>query len=297
MNGKIITTEEFIKKSIEIHNNEYEYNKVVYKNLKTKVCIKCKIHGEFWQSADSHLLGFKCSKCSGNCKLTQKNFIERSEILHNFKYDYSLVQYKNIKSKIVIICPTHGEFEQLPSSHLNKKGCLKCGRISRNSKSTLNTETFIKRSKLTHGNKYDYSFSIYEKCTKKVKIICPEHGLFEQTPTLHYKCGCLQCGNKLTSFKNDNWIKKAKGRCGIFYIIKCWNKNEEFYKCGITFNSIEKRYNTNESMPYNYKIVNKIESKDLKYIWELEKIILKFNKINHYAPKINFNGSKYECFI
>lgn len=55
-----------------------------------------------------------------------KEFIEKGTQLHNDKYDYSKVEYINSRTKVKIICPVHGEFEQLPSSHLQGNGCPKC---------------------------------------------------------------------------------------------------------------------------------------------------------------------------
>ena len=53
---KAFNTELFIEKAKEIHGNKYDYSKVVYVNNKTKVCIICPIHGEFWQCPSSHML-------------------------------------------------------------------------------------------------------------------------------------------------------------------------------------------------------------------------------------------------
>jgi len=55
------------------------------------------------------------------------NFVEKANKIHNNKYDYSLVEYINSKSKIKIICPIHGVFEQTPAKHLMGRGCQKCG--------------------------------------------------------------------------------------------------------------------------------------------------------------------------
>ena len=55
-------------------------------------------------------------------------FIEKAKIVHGNKYDYSLIEYKNNYTKIKIICPIHGIFEQIPYAHTsNKSGCPKCG--------------------------------------------------------------------------------------------------------------------------------------------------------------------------
>lgn len=59
---------------------------------------------------------------------TQK-FIEKSKELFGDKFDYSKVEFKSTKKKVIIICPKHGEFEQTPESHLKSKcGCPKCVR-------------------------------------------------------------------------------------------------------------------------------------------------------------------------
>jgi very-short-patch-repair endonuclease len=122
-------------------------------------------------------------------KLTQEEFIKKSYLKHNNKFDYNLVNYTNARSKVKIICPYHGEFEQTPKNHLQGYGCIKCGGTF---KSTL--ENFIKRSRIVHNNKYDYSETIYTNKRTKLKIKCPLHGIFLQTPDNHlHSAGCPIC--------------------------------------------------------------------------------------------------------
>lgn len=77
-------------------------------------------------------------------------------------------------------------------------------------------EDFIKRAKEVHGDKYDYSKSVYKNCDEKLIIICPIHGEFEQTPTNHYYGkGCRKCareiaGDKIRVLTTDEFIKRAK---------------------------------------------------------------------------------------
>ena len=60
-------------------------------------------------------------------KITSEEFINRSILIHNNKFDYSKVEYQSTKKKVIIICPIHGEFEQSPETHLKSKcGCPKC---------------------------------------------------------------------------------------------------------------------------------------------------------------------------
>jgi len=122
-------------------------------------------------------------------KLTTEEFIQKAHKVHGNKFDYSKVIYVNNHTKVCIICPLHGEFYQTPNHHLRERGCDKCGGTF-----TLTTESFIEKSKQVHGNKYDYSKTIYKGCFEKVYIICPEHGEFWQAPHSHLrKQGCSKC--------------------------------------------------------------------------------------------------------
>ena len=129
--GLYCTTKEFIEKAKEIHGDKYDYSKVEYIDSKTKVCIICPEHGEFWQNPNSHLSGRGCSNCVSK-KLhdvfskTTEEFIEKAREIHGDKYDYSKVEYVNAKTKVCIICPEHGEFWQTPDSHLRGSGCIHC---------------------------------------------------------------------------------------------------------------------------------------------------------------------------
>lgn len=121
-----ITTQEFIEKSLKIHSGKYDYSKVEYINNRTKVCIICPEHGEFWQSPNMHLNGQGCPKCSKVYKGDTKYFIDNANKVHGDKYDYSKTEYVKMKKEVCIICPEHGEFWQLPYLHLKGCGCSKC---------------------------------------------------------------------------------------------------------------------------------------------------------------------------
>lgn len=120
-----LTTERFIRKAKELYGDKYDYSKAEYKGSNTKLCIICPEHGEFWQTPSGHMLGQGCPICAGRYMDT-KLFIERSTEVHNGKYDYSLVDYKGATEKVKIICPRHGIFEQVASSHPWGNGCPIC---------------------------------------------------------------------------------------------------------------------------------------------------------------------------
>lgn len=231
-------------------------------------------------------------------KLNTETFIKKASLMHNDLYNYSASEYKNIRSKIKIICKIHGEFEQIADSHLQGKGCPKCGK-NNFYKPTMGTEKFIKLANIKHNNFYIYSKTNYIKNNIKVIITCPNHGDFEQAPYMHLcKNGCPKCArDNNVGFSKDRFIQYCNNKYldnPILYIIKCFNENEEFYKIGITSKSIKQRFH-GKKMPYNYEVI--FEYADLpENIYNLEKELHKKHKGFHYSPLIIFPGSAKECF-
>jgi len=187
--GKLLTTNIFIDKANKIHDNYYDYSLVDYKNNKVKVKIICPIHGTFEQLPADHLIGKGCPGCNGK-HLNYIDIINKINIIHNQKYDYSLINYSGIKDKVKIICPIHGMFEQTLDAHLRGQGCPKCAN------KTVDTKFFIEKAKKIHKTKYDYSLVDYFDSKTKIKIVCPEHGIFKQSPDKHLQGqGCPKCAN------------------------------------------------------------------------------------------------------
>ena len=214
-NGEKMTTEEFIKRANRVHQNKFDYSKTNYINTNINVIITCKTHGDFEIRAGNHLYGNKCAKCSNNnFRHTTETFINKSKEIHGYKYDYSMVDYIRSYEKVIIICKEHGEFEQVPSSHLKGYGCKTCSILEVNKKNSRNNDSFIEKANETHNNYYDYSKVEYKGCFKNVIICCPIHGDFQQKPAKHlYGQGCTDCNrkrrnDKFTMSQND-FIKKA----------------------------------------------------------------------------------------
>lgn len=127
--NKKSNTKEFINKANKIHNNLYDYSMVNYVNSKTKVKIICSSHGSFLQRPNNHLSGQICPSCSKKPDiLTKSIFIERSNKIHNKKYNYSSINFINSLIKIDILCKEHGSFPQLPKAHMNGQGCPLCSK-------------------------------------------------------------------------------------------------------------------------------------------------------------------------
>ena len=127
-------------------------------------------------------------------KLTTESFIAKAKLVHKEKYNYNKTEYVNSTTKIIIICPSHGKFLQIPNSHLNGKGCICCGKTSRSLSCKYTTKEFISEAKLKYGNEYDYSEIEYRGTYIPVKIICKKHGEFLQRPNNHLTgYGCPKC--------------------------------------------------------------------------------------------------------
>lgn len=131
--NKKLDLDSFVRKSNEIHNNKYDYSLVKYKNMNTKVKLICPIHGVFETYPGNHIHKKSgCRKCAGTKRLTMDEFVHKANKIHDYKYDYSHVNYVNNRTKIEIICPVHGEFLLTPNKHLDRKdGCPKCNRTSK----------------------------------------------------------------------------------------------------------------------------------------------------------------------
>ena len=139
--------------------------------------------------------------------MLENDFVKRSNEVHNNKYDYSKIEYSNTTTKIKIVCPEHGEFEQKPSDHLNGHGCLFCGRNIAGNKTRLSNDKFIKMAKKIHGNKYDYSLVEYKNYLTKVAIVCKYHGVFKQNPGNHLKGqNCPGCKSSKGEEKVKKWL-------------------------------------------------------------------------------------------
>lgn len=161
-------------------------------------------------------------------KLTQEQFIEKAIKKHNGFYNYSLVNYITAQTKVKIICPNHGVFEQQPNNHLFGQGCIWCMGDNVRKARKFTTEQWIEKFRDKHGDRYDYSIVKNQNGpgTKfKVIIICKNHGEFLQRPQAHSKGeGCPYCNiSKGEDEIEKYFIKNNIGYSREYRFDKCLN--------------------------------------------------------------------------
>lgn len=207
---KRLTTEEFINKAMLIHGDKYNYSKFIYTDAHKDgeiICNTCKKN--FPQRPNNHLNGAGCPRCSNCERLTTKEFIAKSIIVHGDKFDYSNTIFISSALKVEIKCRScQGTFNQWPQDHLRGCGCVICKKLK-----PKTTKQFINEAVEAHDDKYDYSEFIYVNIRTSGKIICHKkkrsgviHGAFQQNPDNHLNgAGCPKCSHTIS--KNESfWL-------------------------------------------------------------------------------------------
>jgi very-short-patch-repair endonuclease/Zn finger protein HypA/HybF involved in hydrogenase expression len=204
--GRRKTTEQFVLESKAIHNDKYNYDKVVYVNSTDKVVIRCNTcNTEFNQTPSKHInSGHGCPKCGiknrtdGRHKTTEQ-FISSAKLIHYDKYCYNKVDYANDHTKITISCnKCNIDFKQTPAGHLTGRGCSLCAIKNKANARRNTTDGFIAKSKSIHNNNYNYNKVLYVRRHFKVIIKCNKCNLeFNQEAGSHLSgSGCPFHTNK-----------------------------------------------------------------------------------------------------
>lgn len=170
-NKLVSTTEDFVKKAIEVHGDKYNYDEVVYLNAISNIKIYCKYHNNyFYQRPSNHLSGAGCKECghkdsSSKQSFTTEEFIKKAKQLHGDTYDYSITNYDSFSNKVEIICKQHGSYKQWPATHLGGGICPNCSRETRYPSAGWGYKAWEQRG---NNSKWFDSFKLYIiKCYDK----------------------------------------------------------------------------------------------------------------------------------
>jgi len=259
-----------------------------------------------------------------------EEFIRRSKLSHGGKFDYSKVTYKSQYDPVIIICPIHGDFEQIPKSHMNGSGCRKCSYDDSKKRYTgvkkinkLDTETIINRLKKIYN--YDYSKCEIEGSRNNAiikNIICPTHGFFNKRLNNHLRLnqGCNICGSNKSNIKE--FIEKSKiihqnkydyskseyindrtkieiicPTHGIFHQIP--SKHLSGQGCPDCYSLIAskgesfiKKFLSDNNIKFEYQ--KGIPNTKLKFDFYLphKNLFIEYDGIQHYEPRSRFGGEK-----
>lgn len=286
------TNESFAEKARTIHGDLYDYSKSVYTGTQKYLTITCKIHGDFEQQPNSHFVGKGCPKCgfdytSSLHRGTKESFLASLSKEQLEKYDYSLVDYKNNSTPVKIICPIHGLFEQAPSAHSVGKGCRECGIIKQGQTKAFTKERWIAALSKEQQAKFDFSLAEYLNNHTDVKIICPEHGVFEIRPANFQQRGeCPQCADK-------KWTGYKRCYNGTFYVLA----HDKYLKIGITNKTVDHRIqNIIKTSGIPFECIFKITFEDGTIPCKLETKLLRELRKKYKQPSEVFDGST-EVFL
>jgi hypothetical protein len=166
--------EDFIKEAVAVHGpSSYNYSLVDYVNNRTKIKIKCKIHGVFEQTPGKHLSGKGCPTCSTEKKVAD-SLLSKEEVLKKFSavhpeglFTYENFVYEGLDKPAIVTCTKHTDFEVTPWKHIKGQGCQKCASsigeraiikvLEENALSYESEKTF---EDLVHKSKLRYDFYI-----------------------------------------------------------------------------------------------------------------------------------------
>tara|TARA_B100002019_G_C21230042_1_gene579583 strand:+ start:197 stop:1168 length:972 start_codon:yes stop_codon:yes gene_type:complete len=223
--SKIKSVEGYKEKFIKVHGNKYDYSRFKkFSGWHHKIIIGCNYHKGYWFSqrpASHYYQKNGCPKCKAEkAKASQiysnSEWKEKAKKVHGNKYNYSLVSYQGDRSKVKIICPDHGIFEQRSSHHLHSKaGCHQCHFENMSRERSMSYEVFLKKAKEKYFSKYTYEIigDSFKGLRTKIKINCPVegHGFFIKTARDHlYGTECPKCSSSKGELETERILKKLK---------------------------------------------------------------------------------------
>lgn len=204
-----LTFDEFVRRSVAVHGDFYDYSRVEYTTVKTKVEIVCPKHGVFLQAPEQHMMGRDCPECAKEKR--------KATTLARHGVEYAS-QSADMQAKS-------------RETRMERFGGMKPPGSGRKS---MTTDGFIRRAREIHGDRYDYSQVEYVGSGVKVRIGCPVHGMFEQAPAKHLQgrgCPhpeCISARKEATMEKKiaegtsgrvtlEGFIRRARARHGEQY--------------------------------------------------------------------------------
>lgn len=305
---KVKTNAKFLEDLYRLNSHYREGKFTMVEEYKTAI-IKLKIMTEFGlcHMTPNSLLS-NHNPCTSQSAVDKKDYAHRVLIKYNSHYRDGFFKlkdgFKNWHGKMII--------ESIYGEHKLTFSSLFSGSKPGIDSAVDKTKYWINyaRDKNDRYHFYDFSKVEVKGTNSDIILICPIHGDFKIRASnfTHKQQGCQKCfdDSRAEVYKgNGGWHTKdwivAGEKSKYFdsykmYIIRCWNENEEFFKVGRTFLTVNRRFKDRKQMPYDYEILQIRESEDGHKIYCLEKEFKKHNKQYRYKPKDCFKGGHTECF-
>jgi len=307
----MLDSEIYFERVNSANSSYYDFSNSVYNGMLNEITAVCKNCGKEVTKRAEHFLERRPHICQR--KKTTEQFIKEANSIHNFKYDYSKTNYINNKTKVIIICPIHGEFLQDPHKHLQGQGCIHCNKF-------VSFEDFLKRANtenydfLEFNGMREYTTAKCKKCGEIVKRratyfldkfphFCSKRKTLEEFE----KGGRKIFGDKFEYLEYTNAKTKAKIKCrdcGMIFYQKPWEHFKGFYGCNCQQSSVGentiKKYLEDRNISYERnKEFKDLKDKDyLSYDFYLldKNILIEYNGEQHYEKKC-FNGNRKKFLI
>lgn len=209
----------WLDKAMKMHP-EFDFSLVNFINTHTNVDVICPIHGKFSVQAKKMLWeDYVCPECAKQRKLDKNRdeAIKECRKLYNDYYEYDLDLYKNMNTKIRMICPKHGDFMMSLKYHIKGHKCPKCAIEESAIKRSVPFEDYVERAKKTHKGKYDYIIDGYTNINGNITLVCKTHGRVVANAMSHLRgAKCPMC-SKTAKKTNESFESKARTIHGFKY--------------------------------------------------------------------------------
>ncbi len=204
-----VSFDEYVERAKDKFGDLYTYHKESYTKISAPVEYTCNIHGRVSQMADTHLKTAGCNKCFPKQeKDTTESFIKKAILRHGVTYSYTKVVYMDSYTKVTIGCLIHGDFEQIPNTHLHGGGCLECARVMTNGYSR---SQFKASCKNRPAILYLLKITMAEECFYKI-------GITSRSVEKRFRNSDL---------KRHNYTYEVLFTSPCFEPEKCWDKEKE----------------------------------------------------------------------
>lgn len=245
---------------------------------------------------------------------TKEFVIKQFNDVHKGEYDYSLINYKNDETKIVILCKIHGKFKQSPSSHKKGSGCPLCGRKKIGLSQINSKEKFVEKVNKIHPNSFSFEKTIYQGAHKKLIVTCLKCKKDKKTSpvNLYYIEGCNCCTKRKPKLRIQDIIirfNKIHDEKYDYSLIKKTNSSRSLIKIicphhGVFKQQIDTHLYKKSGCPKckgsrgESRILRILNDKNIKYYYQYRvKINNSYHYFDFYIPEnnliIEFNGIQH----